>query len=320
MSCTEHSYHKDTIFETYTIQSASENNTINLRVPLAALHRALRSALSASSASIRLTKKDDIPLLSLTIITSNLTAGRAPHPIATTTTSLDAFPSEFGADETFGDPDPPRHFDHDREMTITQDVPVVVLAPASVASINEPQGPTPDVHIMLPSLLQLKAISERLTKLALSTSSSSSSSSFGGTGSRAGSRLADTPSSQSRLILSANAHGGLKIGVETSALKIESRWEGLSNPELDPELNGGEDRVMEHPSTRMKEMEGEAAWSTVRVEGRDWGRVLGVGRLGGRVVACTSVRPSVLCQSTRLVLILLFQQAPQRPLVKLFTY
>ena len=27
-------------------------------------------------------------------------------------------------------------------------------------------------------------------------------------------------------------------------------------------------------------------WAVVRVEGRDWGRVLGVGRLGGRVIAC----------------------------------
>jgi len=30
----------------------------------------------------------------------------------------------------------------------------------------------------------------------------------------------------------------------------------------------------------------DEGWATVRVEGRDWGRVLGVGRLGGRVIAC----------------------------------
>ncbi len=131
---------------------------------------------------------------------------------------------------------------------------------------------------MLPSLLQLKAVSERFTKLALSTSSAASRG-----------RASDAPTSQSRLILSANAHGVLRIAVETAALKIESRWEGLTNPELDPEqVEGGEEGVRGHASTRMKEKEGDEAWSTVRVEGRDWGRVLGVGRLGGRVIACGS--------------------------------
>ena len=129
---------------------------------------------------------------------------------------------------------------------------------------------------MLPPLLQLKAISERFTKLALSTSSSASRG-----------RASDAPASQSRLTLSANAHGVLRIGVETPALKIESKWQGLTNPELDPEqVEGGEEGVRGHASTKMKEREGDEAWSVVRVEGRDWGRVLGVGRLGGRVIAC----------------------------------
>ncbi len=87
--------------------------------------------------------------------------------------------------------------------------------------------------------------------------------------------------------MSANAHGVLRIGVETPALKIESKWTGLANPELDPrQVEGGEVGVREHASTRMKEREGDDSWSTVRVEGRDWGRVLGVGRMGGRVIAC----------------------------------
>lgn len=78
--------------------------------------------------------------------------------------------------------------------------------------------------------------------------------------------------------------------METPSLKIESKWEGLTNPELDPEqVEGGEEGVRGHASTRMKEREGEEAWSVVRVEGRDWGRVLGVGRLGGRVIACKRV-------------------------------
>lgn len=81
-------------------------------------------------------------------------------------------------------------------------------------------------------------------------------------------------------------HGVLRIGLTNPALKIESRWEGLTNPELDAaQVEGGEEGVREHASTRMKEKEGDEAWATVRVEGRDWGRVLGVGRLGGRVIA-----------------------------------
>ena len=59
----------NTIFETYTIQSAADNNMINLEVPLAPLQRALKSATAQNviAANIRLTKKDNIPLLSLTI-------------------------------------------------------------------------------------------------------------------------------------------------------------------------------------------------------------------------------------------------------------
>ena len=75
--------------------------------------------------------------------------------------------------------------------------------------------------------------------------------------------------------------------MENPNLNIESKWEGLTNPELDPEqVEGGEEGIKGHPSTRMKDREGEDAWSVVRVEGRDWGRVLGVGRLAGRVIAC----------------------------------
>ena len=277
-------HRQDTIFETYTIQSATENNTINLRIPLASLLRALRSAASASSASIRLTKKDNIPLLSLTIVTNNLASSRPATSITTTTLNPDEdpFPVESNAEDSFADPfaepNGQGFFPHDRETTITQDIPVIVLAPATVASIHEPQCPQPDVHIMLPPLSQLKTVSERFTKLALSTSSAASRG-----------RASDAPSSQSRLILSANAHGILRIGVETAALKIESRWKGLVNPELDPEqVEGGEEGVRGHASTRMKEREGDEAWSVVRVEGRDWGRVLGVGRLGGRVIACKS--------------------------------
>lgn len=87
-------------------------------------------------------------------------------------------------------------------------------------------------------------------------------------------------------------HGSLRISVDTANLKIDSKWEGLQNPELDPGVvEGGEEGIRQHASTRMKGVPAgdESAWAKVRVEGRDWGRVLGVGRLGGRVVACKSL-------------------------------
>lgn len=157
-----------------------------------------------------------------------------------------------------------------------------VLAASVVTSIHEPRCPDPDVHIILPPLLQLKSISDRFTKLALSSTSASR----GGGSSSNGLQETAYSSSPSRLVLSANMHGVLRIGLITSSLKIESRWEGLTNPELDAaQIEGGEEGVREHASTRMKQKEGDEAWATVRVEGRDWGRVLGVGRLGGRVIA-----------------------------------
>ena len=42
----------------------------------------------------------------------------------------------------------------------------------------------------------------------------------------------------------------------------------------------------------------DQGWATVRVEGKDWGRVLGVGRLGGRVIACRYSRGSKTLHST----------------------
>lgn len=81
-------------------------------------------------------------------------------------------------------------------------------------------------------------------------------------------------------------HGDLKLSIRTPNLSISSHWKGLINPDLDPNVVGGEEGLATHPSTRMRHLYGEEGWATVRVEGRDWGRVLGVGRLGGRVVAC----------------------------------
>ena len=271
----------DTIFETYTIQSAAPNNTINLEVPLAPLQRALKSAQSAIAANIRLTKKDGIPLLSLTITTTTINSS-AP--------SGSAVNGRAGFGENGVDTDAPDEFreesvdffgarGQDRETTVTQDIPIRVLAPASVEGLHEPRCRDPDVHITLPNLQQLKSISDRFTKLALSTKTS------GRTG-------LGSSSSGPKLELSGNMHGCLRLSLNTDSLRISSLWTGLENPELDPDqVADGENGLANHPSTRMKELgdstgQAEEGWATVRVEGRDWGRVLSVGRLGGRVIAC----------------------------------
>lgn len=243
-----------------------------------------------------MTKQDNVPVLSLTIITNTYSASR-PAQIAAFATSHDGDgegreDGETGNSSSLTESGGGGY--SDRETTITQSVPVMVLPAATVSGIHEPRCRDPDVHIMLPPLSQLKSISDRFTKLALSTSSSSGGP-FGVGGVSYSSQqtqpfasLANSP----RLVLSANMHGALRIGVSTGALKIESRWSGLINPELDPgQVEGGEEGVRGHASTVMKAREGEESWATVRVEGRDWGRVLGVGRLGGKVVACKSSFP-----------------------------
>lgn len=263
----------ETVFESYKIQSAAENNTINLEVPVQPLTNALRSAQGAHSANIRLTKKDDIPLLSITI-TSTALGG----------TTIGTYGFRSGTERTGygfdGEPSLAEAFTgRGHETTITQDVPVRVLSVRNFEGIHEPRCREPDVHILLPPLMQLKSISDRFTRLALAGKPVS------GTG---------LTTTGPKLEMSANMHGCLRLGVKTDTMKISSTWTGLDNPELDPTIiEGGEEGLARHPSTRMKELAdregvGEEAWAKVRIDGKDWGKVLSVGRLGGRVVACGS--------------------------------
>lgn len=276
----------DTIFESYQIQSAADNDTINLEVPLAPLQRALKSAQNAIAANIRLTKKDGVPLLSLTITTLAMNTSSVPHSSATggfhsgradgfggdTAEPLESTESSFREEsvEFFG------ARGADRETTVTQDIPIRVLAPQSVEGLHEPRCRDPDVHIVLPNLMQLKGISDRFTRLAQSTKAPTRG----------------ITNSGPRLELSGNMHGCLRLSLNTDSLRISSLWTNLENPELDPDqVADGEEGLANHPSTIMKGLgdstgQSEEGWATVRVEGRDWGRVLSVGRLGGRVIAC----------------------------------
>ncbi|KAK5061400.1 hypothetical protein LTR84_007942 [Exophiala bonariae] len=267
----------ETVFdiESYILQSASEKNTINLEVPIQALSRALRSAYGATSTQIRLTKKDNVPMLSLTIITNTFSSGNNAVAVPAAATE-GAVPDEFDFNDDFAAPSMTpanRGGPRERETIITQDIPVKVLSMEVVERIHQPRTQEPDVNIYLPPLAQVKTISERFTRLAIATSKSSSSTS-------------------PRLELSANMHGSLKISLKTDALNITSRWTGLTNPELDPaQFQDGLEGVRNHPSTKMKELAGpngenEAGWSKVRIDAKDWSRVLSVGRVSARVIAC----------------------------------
>ncbi|KAL1838256.1 hypothetical protein VTJ49DRAFT_2865 [Mycothermus thermophilus] len=279
----------DLIFDNYNIQSAEPNNTINLELPLGPLLRALKSASGSSYANLRLTKKESLPMLSMTIHTmtkddTDKVRGAAAGHGYNGADLDDPNNNPFHNDPDLLFPQEPLELTlrREREKIITQDIPVRVLHPDTVETIMQPRVREPDVHIVFPPLLQLKAISDRFTKLAATASSSSSSLSGPGTffPSTSGGGSA---SRHPKLLLSANMHGSLRLRLATDALDITSVWTGLENPDLDasnlpmpPE---------EHPSARFRAA-GPDKWATVRLDGKDWSRVLSVGRLEGRVIGC----------------------------------
>lgn len=273
----------DLIFENYHIQSAEPKNTINLELPLGPLQRALKSALGSTAASFRLTKRDGLPVLSMTIHTTTKDAAAGGQfggaaAAAAGRNYGNSEPDPFGdAGDVFHQESLELSLKREREKVITQDILVRVLHPDTVETIMQPKVREPDVHIQLPPLLQLKAISDRFTKLAATGSSTGA-----GTSTTAAA-AATSRGSGPRLELSANMHGSLRLRIATDALDVTSTWDGLENPELDPgQLPAPLD---EHPSTRFREA-GPERWATVRVDGRDWSRVLSVGRLDGRVIGC----------------------------------
>lgn len=293
-------YTKEALFEQYSVEAAA--GVINLEVPIGSLNRALRSAARESTAQLRLTKKGPLPLLALTVRHSSWTDGRNVLGITHDGSSSGAPPGtrhqtqQNTQHQQPGDPSHEGHAARERETVITQEIPVRVLHPTAVENLHQPRCPEPEVHIVLPPLIQLKAISERFTKLALSTTSK-----VGAAGGLSSGTAVTNPTSTAtggsgttgagpKLELSANMHGSLKLGIATDALRISSVFTGLANPTLDPaQLSQG--ALEEHPSERMRALgsEGagdeEAGWAKVRIDAKDWNRVLSVGRLSPKVVA-----------------------------------
>ncbi|KAK6349806.1 hypothetical protein TWF696_006078 [Orbilia brochopaga] len=210
----------DAVFINYKVVSASDN-IINLEIPLDTLHRSLKSASSASTASIRLTKKGTIPMLSLTITT-----------------------------ESHASMNP---------AIITQDIPVRVLAPQTVSHIHKPVVPRPETSVMLPTLSQLRGITDRYVRMV---------------------------GTNGRIVLEGNMSGVLKMKAEADAVKVESEWRGLMNPAV------GDDGEMEWEEGEGHGEEGEmastmerAAFARVMVDSKEWAKVVRVCAAGKRVIA-----------------------------------
>jgi HUS1 checkpoint protein len=265
-------------------------------VPIGALNRALRSAARESTAQLRLTKKGPLPLLALTVVRSSWSDGKnvlGVRPEGATQLPRTQHQQQHG-NQTTDAAQPQQDGPRERETVITQEIPVRVLHPSSVENLHQPRCPEPDVHIVLPTLIQLKAISERFTKLAMETSRVAAS----GLGNGTGATTTATTGTGPRLELSANMHGSVKLAIATDALRISSVWTGLINPALDP-AQLSQSAQQRQPSERMREMGGEGderGWAKVRIDGKDWSRVLSVGRLSPKVVAgkC-SFRPWYFC-------------------------
>ncbi|CAK7265260.1 Checkpoint protein hus1 [Sporothrix epigloea] len=293
--------------DTFTLQSKNVDNAIDLEVTLASLQRALRSALNSTDAVLKLTKRDDVPVLSMTIHTMTNPRGLGAFgfgPISAPggggggnarfreSTFGSTFDEGAGAAGS-GGPGREESLEllakSEREKVVLQDMPVRVMKAEAMKSIMEPVVPESDVNIELPPLMQLKAVSDRFTKLAAHTTSSGS----GGLGlapagfstaAGSGGNSAGGGGAGPKLEISANMYGMLRLRLMTDALSVETVWNDLENPVMNEDMLTMP--LEEHPSTRYREA-GPEKFATVRVDGRDWSRVLSVGRLdGARVIAC----------------------------------
>ncbi|KAJ5109893.1 Hexokinase [Penicillium argentinense] len=257
----------------------SNSEAINIEINISNLNRALRSTFGATQAQLRLTKKDKLPLLALTILASDWTEGNMALATGETYRQDQDVVGDRRARE--------------RETRITQEIPIKILHETVVEGLHEPHCPDPDVHIILPSLSHLKSISDRFTKLASADPKGRQAGigvSLRESGNVTGAANVLSANAAPKLELSANMHGKLRLSIATDDLRIASVWDELVNPPLDP-AHITQDQYSQLPSERMREVgdDDESGWAKVRIDGKDWSRVLSVGRLSPKVVACESV-------------------------------
>lgn len=149
---------------------------------------------------------------------------------------------------------------------VTQEIPVRVLSGPSVAAIREPTCPVPDAQVTLPPLAHIRSITERFNKLSHKSFSHAGD---GGEG--------------SRLIISANKLGDFKMRLAgNDAVKVESLWKGLNSSGMN---SGGIPGSTDNPAGTAGPGP-EAVFVNVTVDGREWWKVLKVGGLARKVVAC----------------------------------
>ncbi|KAJ2720666.1 Checkpoint protein hus1 [Coemansia sp. Benny D115] len=113
------------LFSDYRIESVHENE-IYLEFSIDNLQRALKSAQGALQTTVKLTKKQRLPVLSFVI--KNQSMGG-------------------------------------RELVLTQDVPVRVLTAQQMDSISEPMVPDGQVHIMMPPIANVRSVAERMRSM-----------------------------------------------------------------------------------------------------------------------------------------------------------
>ncbi|WWC67135.1 uncharacterized protein I206_101042 [Kwoniella pini CBS 10737] len=165
----------DTLFDNYKIES-NANNEIWVELHLDSLLKVLRSAdssvgsinesrstasLSDSDVTLKLNKKGQQPIWSFEI--RGYTAQR-------------------------------------KHMSITHEIPVKILSPKRQNELNEPLCPQPDIHVVLPNLLELRNIVSRLSHIA------------------------------DDVKVSANHEGRLEMTAKSSRVNLTTTWKNLQIP------------------------------------------------------------------------------------------
>ncbi|QRV75190.1 Hus1, required for S-M and DNA damage checkpoints-like protein [Ceratobasidium sp. AG-Ba] len=155
----------DSMFSDYRIQS-NANNMISLEVSTEPLSQALKSASAAHEVVVKLAKKNDQPVFSFEAQTE----------------------SRQG-----------------KTMLVTHDVRITVMKAVDIEQIKEPLCPPPDLHIILPSLKELRTIVEHMQ------------------------RLSDV------VAFSATRNGELVLAIQTDDVRVSTAWEGCLRPTIEGE-------------------------------------------------------------------------------------
>ncbi|KAI8908119.1 checkpoint protein Hus1/Mec3 [Powellomyces hirtus] len=137
-------------------------------------------------------------------------------------------------------------------LYLTQDIPVRVLQSDESAELTEPEVESQQVHILLPPLNDLKTIAERLKAIG------------------------------THVVVAANMNGELVLKVVADAVRVETSFKGLINPEL-----GQPDGTpAPTPQTALKH---RTAFAHVRVDMRDFVKFLHSSIVNPKNVICCIV-------------------------------